>query len=118
MTVRAHPRPRLLRQRPEPADGPGPLTEKGEEMEAIWLLVGLVLGVFAGVGAMLFAARLRRAGAESAEVARLRALLEAAESRAGAREQLLALATQGAGTELTQRGGELVELMTTHLDSR
>jgi DNA recombination protein RmuC len=87
-------------------------------MEAIWLLVGLVIGVFAGVGVMLFAARLRRASAESAEVASLRAQLEAAESRADAREELLALAAQGAGTELTQRGGELVELMTTHLDSR
>lgn len=86
-------------------------------MEAIWLLVGLVLGLFAGAGVMLFAARVRRAAAESAEVARLRAQLDAARTVAGAREDLVALVKQGAGEELAQRGGEVVELMKAHLDT-
>jgi DNA recombination protein RmuC len=84
-------------------------------MEAVWLLVGLVIGTFAGAGVMLFAARVRRAAGESAEVARLRAQLEAAQTVAGAREELVALVKQGAGEELAQRGGEVVELLKSHL---
>lgn len=83
-------------------------------MEAIWLLVGLVIGIFAGAGVMLFVARVRRAAGESAEVARLQAQLDAAQTVADARKELIALVKQGAGEELTQRGGELVE----HLKSR
>lgn len=86
-------------------------------MEGIWLLVGLVLGFFVGTGVMLFAARVRRAAAESAEVARLRAQLDAAQSVAAAREDLVALVKQGAGEELAQRGGEVVELMKAHLET-
>ncbi len=86
-------------------------------MEAVWLLVGLVLGLFAGAGGMLFVARVRGAAAESAEVARLRAQLEAAQSVAGARDELVALVKQGAGEELAQRGGEVVELMKAHLET-
>jgi DNA recombination protein RmuC len=86
-------------------------------MEPIWLLVGLVIGVFAGAGGMLFAARLRRAAGESAEVARLRAQLDAAQTVAGAREELVALVKQGAGEELAERGGEVVELLKSHLET-
>lgn len=85
-------------------------------MEPIWLLVGLVLGLFAGTGVTLLVARVRRVGAESAEVARLQAQLDAAQTIAGAREELVALVKQGAGEELAQRGGEVVELMKAHLE--
>jgi DNA recombination protein RmuC len=88
-------------------------------MEAIWLLVGLVVGVLAGAWVMLRLERTRHAGAESADVARLQGQLDAAESTsqtlASAREELLALVRQGAGEELAQRGGEVVELMKAHL---
>jgi DNA recombination protein RmuC len=86
-------------------------------MEAIWLLVGLVLGLFAGAGVMLLVARLRRAATESAEVARLQAQLDAAQTVADAREDLVALVKLGAGEELSQRGGEVVELMKAHLET-
>lgn len=86
-------------------------------MEAVWLLVGLVLGLCAGAGGMLFVARVRGAAAESAEVARLRAQLDAAQSVAGARDELVALVKQGAGEELAERGGEVVELMKAHLET-
>lgn len=86
-------------------------------MEAIWLLVGLFLGLIAGAGVMLLVARLRRAATESAEVARLQAQLDAAQTVAGARDDLVALVKQGAGEELTQRGGEVVELMKAHLET-
>jgi DNA recombination protein RmuC len=86
-------------------------------MEAIWMLVGLVLGLFAGAGVMLLVVRLRGAATESAEVARLQAQLDAAQTVAGARDELLALVKQGAGEELAQRGGEVVELMKAHLET-
>lgn len=59
--------------------------------------------------------RVRHAGAESADVARLQAQLESAQSLAGAHDGLLALVKQDAGEELAQRGGQLVELLTAHL---
>lgn len=86
-------------------------------MEAIWLLVGLVLGLCAGAGVMLLVARLRGAARESAAVARLQAQLDAAQTVAGAREDLVALVRQRAGEELAQRGGEVVELMKAHLET-
>src|SRR2546423_1606138 len=85
-------------------------------MHAVWLLVGLVVGAVAGAMVMVRFERARRAGAESAEVARLQAQLDGAQSLASARDDLLALVKQGAGEELAQRGGEVVELMKAHLD--
>ena len=69
-------------------------------MEAIWLLVGLVAGIIAGAWVTYRFARIRREGAESAEVARLQSQLDAAQTLAGAREDLLDLVKQGAGEEL------------------
>ena len=90
-------------------------------MEAIWMLVGLAVGGVVGAWVMLGLERARRAGAENTEVVRLQARLEAAESTsqtlATAREELLALVKQGAGEELSQRGGEVVELMKAHLQT-
>ena len=86
-------------------------------MEAIWLLVGMVLGLFAGAGVMLLVERLRGAAAESAEVAHLRAQLDAAQTVAGAREELLALVKHGAGEEFAQRGGEVVNLLKAQLET-
>lgn len=84
-------------------------------MEAIWLLVGLLVGGAAGVWVMARLERTRHAGAESADVARLQAQLESAQSLAGAHDGLLALVRQGAGEELAKRGAQLVELLTAHL---
>lgn len=84
-------------------------------MEAMWLLVGLLVGGAVGVWMTARLERARHAGAESADVARLQAQLENAESLAGAHDGLLALVKQGAGEELAQRGGQLVELLTAHL---
>lgn len=86
-------------------------------MEAIWLLVGLVLGLIAGAGVMFFIARVRTTAAESTDVARLQAQLDAAQTVAGAREELVALVKQGAGEELAQRGGEVVDLMKANLET-
>ena len=86
-------------------------------MEAVWLLVGLVVGVIAGAWVMLRLERTRQDGAESADVARLQSQLEASQTLAGARDDLLALVKQGAGEELAQRGGEVVELIKAHLDT-
>jgi DNA recombination protein RmuC len=65
--------------------------------------------------------RTGQAGAEAAEVARLQARVESAESASqtlvSAREELLALVRQGAGDELTQRGGEVVSLIKAHLET-
>ncbi len=91
-------------------------------MEAIWMLVGLAVGVVAGAWVMLRLERTRRAGDENAEVVRLQAQLDAAESTAQtlatAREDLLALVRQGAGEELAQRGGDVVKLVKAHLDTQ
>jgi DNA recombination protein RmuC len=84
-------------------------------MEVILLLMGLVVGVVLGALVMAWWDRSRRAGAESAEVARLQAKLEGAESLLSAREDLLALVKQGAGEELALRGGEVLELVKAHL---
>jgi DNA recombination protein RmuC len=88
-------------------------------MDVIWVLVGLVLGATVGVSVMVWVQRTRRAWTENAEVAGLRAELRAAnsttETLASARTELLALVKQGAGEELAQRGGEVVELMKAHL---
>jgi DNA recombination protein RmuC len=86
-------------------------------MEAIWLLVGLIVGVIAGAWVMLRLERTRREGVQNAEVVRLQSQLEAAETLAGARENLLALVKQGAGEEFAQRGGEVVELIKAHLET-
>ncbi len=90
-------------------------------MEAIWLLVGLAVGGVGGSWAMLLLERTRRQGAENAEIAALRAQLDAVESTAqtlaGARQELLAVVQQGAGAEMGRRGGELVESLKTHLEA-
>ena len=86
-------------------------------MEAIWLLVGLIVGAIVGAWIMHHLARARREGATSAEIARLELQLEAAQTFAGAREELLALVKQGAGEELAQRGGEVVELVKALLET-
>jgi DNA recombination protein RmuC len=90
-------------------------------MEGLWLLVGLVLGAVSGAVVMARFQHSRRAWSESAEVARLRTELDAAKSPvdalAGARDEMLALVKQGAGEELTQRGGELMKLVTAHLET-
>ena len=89
-------------------------------MAGIWLLVGLLIGAAVGSWAMVRLERTRRAGTENAEVAVLRAQLQAAEATAEtlatARDELLALVRQGAGEELAQRGGEMVELVKAHLE--
>jgi DNA recombination protein RmuC len=85
-------------------------------METIWLLVGLVIGVTAGAWAMLRFQRERHEGEQNAEVVRLRAQLDAAQTLTTAPDDILALVKQGAGEELAQRGGEVVELMKAHLD--
>jgi DNA recombination protein RmuC len=84
-------------------------------MEAMSLLAGLVIGAAVGAWVVAHLQRTQRAGAESAAVARLEAQLESARSLAGAHDELLALVRQGAGEELAQRGGQLVELLTAHL---
>src|SRR5688500_11908304 len=90
-------------------------------MEAIWLLAGLLIGAAAGAWVMQRFESTRRSGAENAEVARLQAQLDAAQSTAqtlaSARVELLALVKQGAGEELAQRGGEVVELVKAHLET-
>ena len=90
-------------------------------MEAVWLLVGLVVGGLVGATLMLRLERTRRDGQEGAEVARLRAQLEAAHSLSdtltSAREEFVAVVRQGAGEELAQRGEQLVALVTTQLEA-
>ena len=86
-------------------------------MEAIWLLVGLLFGVFAGAWVMFRLERTRYDGVQNADVVRLQSQLEAAETLAGARENLLALVKQGAGEEFAHRGGEVVELIKAHLET-
>jgi DNA recombination protein RmuC len=80
-------------------------------------MVGLVIGVIAGAWVTYRLARASRLGADSAEVARLQSRLEAAQTLVSAREDLLALVKQGAGEELAQRGGELVELIKARLET-
>ncbi len=92
--------------------------EDADAMEATWLLIGLAFGVVAGAWVMQRLERARRDGTESAEIARLQSQLEASQTLAGAREDLLALVKQGAGEELTQRGGEVVELIKAHLQTK
>jgi DNA recombination protein RmuC len=90
-------------------------------MQGIWLLAGLVLGVLVGASAMLRLERTRRSGVESAEIARLQARLDAAEATsetlASVGEQMLAIVKQGAGEELAERGGEVVNLVKLHLEA-
>ena len=85
------------------------------DMEVIWILMALVVGTVLGALVMAWLERSRRAGAESADVARLQAKLEGAESLLSAREDLLALVKQGAGEELALRGSEVVALVKAHL---
>lgn len=77
-------------------------------MGPIWLLVGLLVG--AVIGAWL-GVRFGRDG-----VAGLQAQLEAAQTVAGARDELLALVKQGAGEELAERGDQFLKLMEAQLE--
>jgi len=90
-------------------------------MEAIWLLVGLLMGAAGGGWAVVRLERAHRAGRESVEAARLQGELAGAEAAradlVAAREELLALVKQGAGEELAQRGSEVVERVQAHLRS-
>jgi DNA recombination protein RmuC len=90
-------------------------------MQGVWLLVGLGIGGFVGAFAMLRFERARRDGVENAEIATLRAKLEASEATtqtfATAREEILAFVKQGAGEEIAQRGGEVVKQVTLHLEA-
>ena len=90
-------------------------------MQAIWLLVGLVLGAVVGAFVTVRLERVRRAGAENAEIARLQERLDAAEASAqtlaSVGEQMLAVVKQGAGEELAQRGGEVANLVKLHLEA-
>jgi DNA recombination protein RmuC len=86
-------------------------------VDVLWLLVGLSIGAVAGASAISRLEKSRRGVAESAEVTRLQSRLDAAETIAGARDDLLALVKQGAGEEIAHRGGELVALIKVHLES-
>ena len=77
-------------------------------MGPIWLLVGLLLGTV--IGAWL-GMRFGRSG-----VAGLQAQLEAAQTVAGARDELVALVKQGAGEELADRGSQFLKLMEAQLE--
>ncbi len=77
-------------------------------MGPIWLLVGLLLG--AVIGAWL-GVRFGRSG-----VAGVQAQLEAAQTVAGARDELVALVKQGAGEELAERGTQFLSLMEAQLE--
>lgn len=76
-------------------------------MGPIWLLLGLLIG--AAIGAWV-GTRLGRA-----RVGGLEAQLEAAQTVAGARDELVSLVKQGAGEELAERGNQFLKLMEAQL---
>jgi DNA recombination protein RmuC len=82
-------------------------------MQAILILVGLVVG---GVIGGVVMARLERARG-GGEIAALAAKLEASESLAGAREELVALVKQGAGEEIALRGDDIIKHVKSTLDA-
>ncbi len=87
-------------------------------MGPIWLLVGLIAGAAVGAWVMRRFERARVTATENAENVRLQTQLEAAQTVANAREDLVAVVKHGAGEELAQRGNEVVELVKAHLDTK
>ena len=90
-------------------------------MQAVWLLVGLVVGAGVGAWLMLRWERARAQGRENTEVVRLQAQLESAQSQAerhaSERDEFVALVRQVAGEEFAVRGEQFVALGTAQFET-